>query len=398
MNSLSFSGWFFITTLSVVIALVVALSGRSIVVKSFYASPTPRSDGVYVEIVGRQGGLIDWLFALLGIDATLEMRIRFDKVEYLSTSLAGFNRVIVPIESVSSVYFGAFIPWIKSLVVFICFLFGAYAGFDAGSTGAVIGFVIAGVIVSVLILVLGREKSIGFSEVNGDDYTVNLKRSVIEGKEIEEANLQEISKIIIALLDARKGAYHKHSSVDSLENSEFLKTGDQQVTVDKTIQRKNQDVKFDPASVKNASKDGGNKSLVVAGIAIALIVLGLGYKVVSNGNGNKSLSIDSKSNLNLKAGETPDWEEDGHTLGCVWAKDLPGADFVMGKGVPQINLDVYESYSGNRKIKTISGDGQVFWALAKKGKLVKLKSIGNGSVVGWVPDRQLFYGDLRNCN
>jgi hypothetical protein len=206
MNTIGFWGWFFVIVLSMAIALMVTLTSTAIVVKRFYASPTPRNDGVYVEIIGRQGGLIEWLFALLKIDATLEMRIRYDKVEYLSTSLSGFNRVVIPIDSVSSVYFGVLRPWIKSLIVFLCFLFGAYAAAEAGSTGAVIGFTLAGVIVSVLIFILGRERSIGFSEVNGDNYTVNLKRSVIEGQEIEENKLQEISKIIIALLDAHKKA------------------------------------------------------------------------------------------------------------------------------------------------------------------------------------------------
>lgn len=204
MNTIGFWGWFFIIGLSMVIALMVTLTSSAIVVKRFYASATPRNDGVYVEIIGRRGGLVEWLFALLKIDATLEMRIRYDKVEYLSASLSGFNRVIIPIDSVSSVYFGVVRPWIKSLLVFLCFLFGAYAAAEVGSSGAIVGFTLAGVIVSILIFVLGRERSIGFSEVNGDDYTINLKRSVIEGQEIEEGKLQEIAQIIIAILDMRK--------------------------------------------------------------------------------------------------------------------------------------------------------------------------------------------------
>lgn len=205
MNAIGFGNWLFIIGVAVVVVLIAMLTSKAIVVKHFYASSTPRSDGVYVEIIGRQGGLLEWLFALLGIDATLEMRIRYDKVEYLSTSLSGFNRVVIPIDSVSSVYFGVFRPWIKSLVALSIFVFGAYAAAEVRSSAGVIGFILAGVTVSVLVFVLGRERTIGFSEVNGDDYSVNLKRSVIEGQEIEESKLHEISKIIIALLDARKG-------------------------------------------------------------------------------------------------------------------------------------------------------------------------------------------------
>lgn len=88
----------------------------------------------------------------------------------------------------------------------LVFLAGAYAGAEAGSTGAVIGLTLAGVVVAVLIFVLGRERSIGFTEMTGDDYALRLKRSVIEGQEISEERLAEIAAIIIALLDAHKKA------------------------------------------------------------------------------------------------------------------------------------------------------------------------------------------------
>ena len=52
-----------------------------------------------------------------------------------------------------------------------------------------------------MIFVLGRERSIGFTEMTGDDYALRLKRSVIEGQEISEERLAEIAAIIIALLD-----------------------------------------------------------------------------------------------------------------------------------------------------------------------------------------------------
>jgi hypothetical protein len=123
-----------------------------------------------------------------------------------------------------------------------------------------------------------------------------------------------------------------------------------------------------------------------------------GESYFSSSQSKPGVSQSTSDGLSSNSGKMPDWEEDGHSIGCVWAKDVPGATFVMGKGVPQINLDVYDNNLGNKKIKTISGDGKFFWAVAKKGKLVKLKSMDTRSVVGWVPDTQLFYGALRNCN
>ena len=60
------------------------------------------------------------------------------------------------------------------------------------------GFGLAGVVVAVLIFVLGRERSIGFTEMTGDDYALRLKRSVIEGQEISEERLAEIAAIMSA--------------------------------------------------------------------------------------------------------------------------------------------------------------------------------------------------------
>jgi hypothetical protein len=61
-----------------------------------------------------------------------------------------------------------------------------------------------GVLIAVLVMVLGRQRLIGLTEMTGDDYSLLLKRSVIEGQEINEAKLEEISRIVIALLDAHK--------------------------------------------------------------------------------------------------------------------------------------------------------------------------------------------------
>lgn len=218
MDTFNFWNWLFVITLSMGVALALALTSPAIVVKSFYANTKPRGDGVYVEIIGRRAGVVEWLFALLKIDATLEMRIRFDKIEYLSTNLSGFNRVVLPIYSVSSVYFGVFRPWLRSLVALSYFLVAAYYAAVATSTGAVLGFIAAGVIVSVLIFILARERSIGFSEVNGKNYVVRLKRSVIEGKEIGEQDLEKISKMIIELLDLNSAKGHKPEPIELLPN------------------------------------------------------------------------------------------------------------------------------------------------------------------------------------
>lgn len=207
-NMGSFSIWHGFILLIFVFTVFLGFAGRraggALVVKKFFHSATPREDGVYVEIVGRQSGLLAWLLALLKIDPTIEMRVRYTKVEYMASSVSGFNRVVLPIESIASVFFGVSRPWLSALFWLSIFLAGAYVAAEAGSTPAVIGLILVGIVVSVLIFILKRERVIGFTDVTGEDYQLTLTRSVIEGKEITEQTLDEISRIILALVDEHK--------------------------------------------------------------------------------------------------------------------------------------------------------------------------------------------------
>jgi len=204
----SFSIWHLLILLIVAFTAFLGVAGRraggALVVKKFFSSPSPRDDGVYVEIVGRQSGLVAWLFALLKLDPTIEMRVKYTRVEYMAASFSGFNRVILPIESVASVFFGVSRPWLSALFWLLAFLAGAYVAAEIGSTPWVLGLILVGIVVAVLVFVLQRQRVIGFTDVTGEDYVLVLKRSVIEGKEITEQTLDEISRIILALVDEHK--------------------------------------------------------------------------------------------------------------------------------------------------------------------------------------------------
>ena len=118
----------------------------SLVVKKFFVNSTPREDGVYVEIVARQSGFFAWLFALFKLDPSFSLKILFDKVTYESSSWHGFTRVIMPIHSVSSIFFGTVRPWRQALFWFVMFAFGASMAAQAGSTGWTLALVLIGVV------------------------------------------------------------------------------------------------------------------------------------------------------------------------------------------------------------------------------------------------------------
>ena len=176
----------------------------ALVVKKFFVSPTPREDGVYVEIVARESGLFAWLFALLKLDPNYCLRILYDKVQYESSSVFGFSKVIMPIHSVSSVSFGTVRPWKLALFWFFLFAAGAYAAAYLEEVQWALGLTVSGVVIAILLFILNRELTIGVKEVTDTPYDMTLKRTIIEGQEISEAKLEEITQIFTAILDAHK--------------------------------------------------------------------------------------------------------------------------------------------------------------------------------------------------
>jgi len=198
--------WLVLATVATLIGFTATMAGGGLVVKKLFHSSTPREDGVYVEIVGRKSGFWSWLLALLGIDPTTELRVRYTRLEFFGSSIFGFSRDAVPIDSVATVCFGVTRPWLLALNWLAIFLAGAYGVAELGSPPGVVVLVVVGVIVAILVFVLRRERVIGVTDVTGKERKFPLKRSVIEGVEITEQTLDEISRIILALLDVHKNS------------------------------------------------------------------------------------------------------------------------------------------------------------------------------------------------
>ena len=176
----------------------------ALVVKKFFVNSTPREDGLYVEIVGRESGLLAWFFALLKLDPNYSLRIFYDKIYYEASSIFGFRKVIMPIDSVSSIYFGTVRPWGKALLWFLIFAGAAFGAAQMEETNWAIGLAVVGVVIAILVFIFNRQLTIGVSEVTGTSYEMTLMRSVIEGQEISEKKLEEITQIFTAILDAHK--------------------------------------------------------------------------------------------------------------------------------------------------------------------------------------------------
>jgi hypothetical protein len=112
---------------------------------------------------------------------------------------------VLPLASVSSLYFGYAKPWKLALFWFALFAFGAFMAVDMHEWGWAGLLLLLGIIIAVLIFIFNKVLTLGVSEQNGDNYTLQFKRSVIEGEEINEQSLERITQIFIAIVDAHKG-------------------------------------------------------------------------------------------------------------------------------------------------------------------------------------------------
>ena len=175
----------------------------ALVIKHWYADTTPNADGNYVEIAARESGLFAWLLALFKIDPSYFMNIGYDQVTFEKSNFSGYKKTVITTENISSTFYGYSKPWVAAASIFIFFLLIAGAVSQGSGFGAFVIFVI-GFVIAIIYYMLNKELLIGFSEMNGDDYSLVLKRSVIENKEINEDQMKMVTNIILTLMRENK--------------------------------------------------------------------------------------------------------------------------------------------------------------------------------------------------
>lgn len=131
----------------------------------------------YVHIVARQAGVLAFLLSIIGIDSTTVFDVYEDRLEFIEGSLSGRMNTCMPLSAVSIATSGFVKP-------FIWLLFGIPLCFVCVGIPMVIGYFLSkSLIVSV--------------DSNGSQsITICLKRSVIEGVEINEETAYKIVQII----------------------------------------------------------------------------------------------------------------------------------------------------------------------------------------------------------
>lgn len=159
----------------------------SLVIKKWYAGDKANSNGDFVHLVGREGGLLSWLLSLFKIDPTSEIEIKDNLIKFISTSLAGQEKRIIPLNSITSAYYGYEKPWKMALVLTIILLPVFFIG----------------LIVGPLYYYLNKNLTVGVVEASGWIGAFSFKRSIIEGQNIDEDEAYKVIEIIRTLIEAK---------------------------------------------------------------------------------------------------------------------------------------------------------------------------------------------------
>jgi len=165
-------------------------TGTSYVIKEWYVSETANSHGHFIRIKGRAPGLISWILALIGIDDTVTFEVDNKNLIYSAGSWAGMVRKSIPLSMISSVYYGYAKPWQTALVIAVL------GSLITAGIGALVFVPIA-----LIYYVLNKTLTLGVGEVGGILSAINIKRSVIEGKKLDESDAETAYHLIQRLID-----------------------------------------------------------------------------------------------------------------------------------------------------------------------------------------------------
>lgn len=164
------------------------------VIKEWVASETPNQDGVFVHISGRKGGLISWLLSLVGIDPIIALVVDRENVRFKEGTWTGFDMVVTPIGKLCSGRYGYAKPfWSSAFLVLIGFI-----------------LLVPTVGISLILILWGlysyfanKTTKLGVTYLDGTGNEFAFKRSIIEGKNIDEVAAGRIISIIEMIMLGR---------------------------------------------------------------------------------------------------------------------------------------------------------------------------------------------------
>ena len=159
----------------------------SLVIKKWSAGGKADENGNFVHLVGREGGLLSWVLSLFKIDATSEVEIKSNLINFTTSSLAGQVKRVIPMQSITSAYYAYEKPWKMALII----------------TVALTPIFFIGLVAGPLYYFLNKNLTVAVVEASGWTGAFSFKRSVIEGQNINEQEAYVVIDIIRRLIEAK---------------------------------------------------------------------------------------------------------------------------------------------------------------------------------------------------
>jgi len=180
------------------------------------------TDNNYISIKGRNSGVLSWLFTLVGIEPSVSIYVNSNSIFFEKGSLAGFEKKVIPIATISSAYYGFTKPWKEALSIgFIMFLPTMAFAIVLRQNNLLIALflMLLGPIAGFLIYIFDKTIKIGFVESGGMVSGIEFKPSFIEGKRFYEKEAHKVINVIQQLINnANKIQTTAQDSVNTLAN------------------------------------------------------------------------------------------------------------------------------------------------------------------------------------
>ncbi len=159
----------------------------SLVIKKWYAGDEANKEGNFIHLVGREAGLLSWVLSLFKIDPTSEVEIKDNLIKFTSSSLAGQEKRIIPMKSITSAFYRYEKPWKIALFLTVLFM----------------PLFFSGLIIGPLYYILNKNLTVAVVEASGWVGSFSFKRSVIEGQNINEEEAYNVIERIRKLIESK---------------------------------------------------------------------------------------------------------------------------------------------------------------------------------------------------
>lgn len=153
---------------------------------------------LYVRLVGRQPGFVDFLLTLIGVNTTTTFEVFEDKIVYSHGSLSGNVTETIPLSKVSNLICGYFKPVILLVAGIIELILALVCLIAAPPVGVILLIVAA---ISIVMYHLKKTTLISVIPNSASSIAVVFKRSVIENNNISSEEAAQIVEIINTLVD-----------------------------------------------------------------------------------------------------------------------------------------------------------------------------------------------------